>query len=292
VDTEAPSTVKARLVEEGRYQPALKLKTLQRSRGLKESGLLQDGQRIKDLFDDEGEAIKPLAGEVVREVPLQWRARRRGGGLFCARDEDGRSGGTRLLTVEDVGAVEEELMMLSRDIIEEWDKRQTQTSLDMAAFAALGEKFDWGADHGRVVERGVTATVAVEHTGKMKELLQNLLGEMPVAQAEKFNVNTMLQGYASFLKYRTQETDSMLIKDHDIYQAWYKKFFDSEIHANFSKLFQNIQIQTASEVTSPVFYIDNTNPGDGGDGWVDNSEPLWEGEISRASEFQKGDPSW
>ena len=206
--------------------------------------------KIKDLFDDEGESIKPLAGEIVMEVPLQWRARQRGGGLFCARDEDGRSGGTRFLTVEDAETVEEELQDLAKDILEELDKRQVQTNLDKAAFAALGEKFDWGADHRRVVEQGVGASVDIEHTVKMKKLLEDVLQELPEAQAERFDVNELLHGYSSFLKYRTKVADSMMVKDHEIYKDWYGKLVDeSESHTTFSKMFQNIQIRTASEVT-------------------------------------------
>ena len=32
--------------------------------------------KVRDLFDEEGKSLVPLAGEVFIEVPLAWRARR------------------------------------------------------------------------------------------------------------------------------------------------------------------------------------------------------------------------
>ena len=57
--------------------------------------LLAKGDKIKDLFNEEGESIIPLAGEVQMEVPLVWSQR-------CGRgvgegELDGRGGATRHL---------------------------------------------------------------------------------------------------------------------------------------------------------------------------------------------------
>ena len=34
------------------------------------------GGEIRDLIDEEGKSLVPLAGEAIMEVPLAWRARR------------------------------------------------------------------------------------------------------------------------------------------------------------------------------------------------------------------------
>ncbi len=106
---EAPSKVKERLEQEGLYRPVLKLGTvLRKGEALRDMGVLKEGQKVKELFGDDGEMIVPLSGKVLMEVPLVWRARRRGSGLFTLGD-DGRSGATRLLTDDDVQGIEEGL---------------------------------------------------------------------------------------------------------------------------------------------------------------------------------------
>ena len=35
-----------------------------------------DWGKIRDLFDEEGKSLVPLAGEGIIEVPLAWRSRR------------------------------------------------------------------------------------------------------------------------------------------------------------------------------------------------------------------------
>jgi hypothetical protein len=222
--TEAPAAVKERLVQEGRYRPVVSLSCARKSRVRGETDILKDGQKMKDLFDEDGESVVPLAGEVSMEVPLLWRARRLGRGLYQGQGgEDGRSSGTRFLTEEDVARVEEELQELAGDIVTEWERRQTQTELEKAAFAALAEKFNWGKDSGRVEDEGVKAVVAIGHTRKMEELLRNLVEQLPEAQAERFNdVDSMLEGFSSYLKYKTMKTESMQLGDHEIYKDWYK----------------------------------------------------------------------
>jgi hypothetical protein len=84
---------------------------------LRDKGILKQGQQARDLFDDDGGNTVALAGQVSMEVPLRWRARK--GRLFNPEQEDGRSGGTRFLTVGDVQKVEKELEELSGSILEE-----------------------------------------------------------------------------------------------------------------------------------------------------------------------------
>ena len=97
-------------------------------------GKLEDGQTVYDLFDDEGKTIVALAGEIPMEVPKGWRAKREcasqsqqsqsepGGSGDGDGDLDGRSGGTRPFTEEDLRDVEEELMTLVQDNSEHWSE--------------------------------------------------------------------------------------------------------------------------------------------------------------------------
>ena len=80
----------------------------------------------------------------------------------------------------------------------------------------------------------------------MKKLLSAVLMELPKRQAEKFHADLMLEGYTSYLKYLAQEKASVMVSDHEVYEAWYKKFSQlSESHSQFSKFFQNLQIRSA-----------------------------------------------
>ena len=220
---ESPLKVKERLVSEGRYRPAVSQACVRGNRVRKDTDLLKDGRTIKDLFDEEGESVVSLAGDVLMEVPLMWRARRaRGQGLFNvdANEEDGRSGATRYMTEEDISKVEEELEALAKDIVETSLERQTQTSMETAVYAAIGRQFDWGMDRNNVEENGVKAVVGIQHTNKMKQLLRNVVTELSELQAEKFeDIDLMLEGYDSFLKFSTKEKASMQVDEHDIYKA-------------------------------------------------------------------------
>jgi hypothetical protein len=219
---EPPAVVKERLVKEGIYKPKVSEACARGNRVRKDTELLKEGEKVKDLFDEEGESVMPLAGEVAMSVPLVWRARR-GRGLHGGDEEDGRSGATKNLTEEDVARVEEELQELARDIVETWLERQQQTSMEKAASAAFAAKFDWGDDRARVEDEGASARVGVQHTMKMRELLTQVVEELPELQAAKFeDVDLMLDGFSSFLKYRTKEKASMQVEDHEIFQSWFK----------------------------------------------------------------------
>ena len=123
---------------------------------------------------------------------------------------------------------------MAKDIVEEWDKRQQQTNLEKATYTCFAETFDWGEDRILVETEGVRAVVSLRHTRKMKKLLDNLITFLPEVQAQYFNVDLMLEGYSSFLKYRSKEIALMLASEHvrddarddmmdDVtYEAWYK----------------------------------------------------------------------
>ena len=223
---EAPAKVKEKLVEEGKFVPVVPKGSAQASRhqrvgervNLQEAGLLEEGGCISDLYNEEGESVKPLAGEAILEVPQDWRRTRRG--LFSA--SDGRGGDTRQLTDKDVEMVEETLEGLAKNIEEKWEQRMQQTELEKASFAAFSKVFDWEEDHGKVTQEGVEAQVSMQSALKMRNLLTNLLDALPANYVEKFTVIEVLDGYASYLKYCTKELDTMHQGEHELYKSWFK----------------------------------------------------------------------
>ena len=102
---EAPVKIKDRLVVDGIYRPAVSEACARGNRVRRNTNLVPEGGKIKDLFNEEGESIKPLAGEVLMEVPLVWRLQRGKGAP--AEDRNGRGGEVRYLTEEDVKSVED-----------------------------------------------------------------------------------------------------------------------------------------------------------------------------------------
>ena len=72
---EAPKTVLDRLVRNGLYRPAVSKASALQNRLRRETNMVTKEQ-IKDLFGEENEAVRRLAGEVQMEVPLVWRLRR------------------------------------------------------------------------------------------------------------------------------------------------------------------------------------------------------------------------
>ena len=230
---EAPVLVKERLVEKGVYQPKVTEAQARGSKVRQEANLLREGKRIKDLFNEEGESVVHLAGEASMEVPLAWRARRGQG----VGEEDGRGGGGGgQLTQADVRSAEKELQGIAKDIIEEWDKRQQQSSLEQAAYAAFGETYDWGEDEEKVQAEGERAVVNPRHVRRMRELLGAIVSILPEVQVQYFDLDLMLEGYLAFMKYRTKEIASMFDgevdvgrvdvredrMDHVMYEGWYK----------------------------------------------------------------------
>ena len=212
---EAPSKVVELLVEEARYRPKV---TLPQARA---NPVQAEGEKAKDLFNEDGEAVRALAGEAILEVPLVWRARR---GLYNgALGEDGRSGATRHLTEGDVREVVEELQSMAGDIVEAWEERQQQTSLDKASYAAFTEKFNWGEDQLKVEAEGMEAVVGMENTVKMRRKLEEVVGELGELQADKFDdIDSILEGYGSYMKFKTREEEERMVEEHETYEAWFK----------------------------------------------------------------------
>ena len=118
---------------------------------------------------------------------------------------------------------------------------------------------------------GVEAVLGLHHARRMKVLLEDVICRLSEVQEEKFDCDLMLEGFSCYLKYKTKEQamGGGLGADHEIYEAWHKvtrcfikclNFWfqefsgTSESHKHFSLLFQNIQIQTSSEVCCFIVY--------------------------------------
>lgn len=103
---EAPSEIKRRVVEEGKYVPKIKEKNVVKKQDeLRAAGLLRENQNLKDLFEDE-EPIITLAGEVIFEEEI---------------------------TEEEVELIERELSKYAKGIFDEskqtWRKQQVYFSM-------------------------------------------------------------------------------------------------------------------------------------------------------------------
>ena len=77
----------------------------------------------------------------------------------------------------------------------------------------------------QVQDEGVNAEVdGVEHLVKLKKLLVNLVDELLDQQSDKFeDIDMMLEGYSSYIKFKTKESTSMLHQgEHKVYALWFK----------------------------------------------------------------------
>ena len=99
---EAPAVMIKRLVEERLYRPKIFQRNVRSYRDLEEAGLLADDEKISDLFLDDGEPVKPLAGEVIMEE----------------------------ITWEEVEQVEKELKQVSKKLLDTWKEKQKHVDLD------------------------------------------------------------------------------------------------------------------------------------------------------------------
>lgn len=230
---EAPSKIVARLRDEGRYEPKLrKTDVVKRQQEMRESGLLQEGQTIADLFDDEEQQV-PLAGELIMEEET---------------------------TADMIKQVEAELVGYSKDIYNEWMKRHIQTDLEAAASALLGAEVfadvnidnedAWDSDED---EDGADKADWSTKKKRHFKLLKNLIKQLPERQATRYDPVTIFPGLECWLGYIKNRLDVEDKPGEDIiYQDWFKLFVSHEesLESNvaFSKLFQNVQIRSSSEV--------------------------------------------
>ena len=72
-------------------------------------------------------------------------------------------------------------------------------------YTTLSKEFEWGNNKENMEDKGVTALVEVQHSRLMKRLLRSVANELLEQDAGKFeDVDLMLDGYGSFLKYSTR----------------------------------------------------------------------------------------
>ena len=228
---EAPATIVKRLIEEGKYEPKLKMKNLiRKQQELKDAGLLSEEETLKDLFREDVQVI-PLSGEVITEEET---------------------------TREMVKKVEKELVTYAIDITAEWKKRHIQTPLEKAASAVFTKEIFEVKENTREIEdketgddEEIVEDLSPDREKRLKGL-KHLLKQMPEHQAARFDITLLFPGYESWLAYFREciEADKSSSED-EVYKNWFRMYVQQEdaIESNvlFSKLFQNIQIRSSSE---------------------------------------------
>ena len=71
--------------------------------------------------------------------------------MFSQSQQSGQEQGDgRTFTEVDLADIEDTLMELAANVMDEWESRQQQTTLELAAFAAFSKDFDWGRDKSKV----------------------------------------------------------------------------------------------------------------------------------------------
>ena len=223
------------------YRPKIFYKNVMRKGAeLREAGLLEEHQQVEDLFAQD-EMVKALAGEIPVEVPLPGRPRRTGGRLFedPNNDDDGRAGVGRKITEAEVEEVEKELEELCGSIVSEWNQRMVQSPLAKATCEALGKPL-------KLEEEGRA------YVAKMRQLLSNVLDQLPSHISERYDMSMLLSGYDSFMNvFRALEEEFL---PHEVYHQWHKdnvSVEDSkESNIHFADFFECLQVRSSSEVSN------------------------------------------
>ena len=213
---EAPLKTVLRMVEEGIYRPKIFRSNVRSYKDLEEAALIEEDEKIEDLFRDDGEPVKPLAGEIAMEE----------------------------LTWEDVREVEVELQEAVGELLKVWKEKQQLTKLDIAVNKAFGSFHDEVPGSGNGVQ---------EH---MKKLIHDIAVELPRSYTDQLNAHEVYIGFNSFNRFwRTeQERADCVLQCDDIYRMWYEKSQEEDIEENFEKcvqafmhLFENVQVRSVSE---------------------------------------------
>ena len=179
------------------------------------------------MFNEENEALEPIAGNVPLEIPRGLhRSRRRNrsrsqtpdprgtrrnrsrsgtpDSLFSQplepdsdSDSEALLGDGRRMTQQDVVKIERTLTKLSAHVMKGWNERQVQTELEKAASAAFSEVFDWGPDQDMVEQYGEQAQVdVVLHMDRLVRLLNDVVAQLPPDQSTRFEATTgFVDGY-------------------------------------------------------------------------------------------------
>lgn len=90
-------------------------------------------------------------------------------------------------------------------------------------------------------------------------LLKNLIKELPSYQADRFDAISIFPGLESWLAYYKDALEErQTVPQNVLYEEWFKLHVvredAPECNILFSKLFQNMQIRSSSEVRIKVFF--------------------------------------
>ena len=220
---ESPKVILDRLKTEGKYVPKLKREqVICRQEEMRDSGLLADGKAWYELFEYE-EQVVPLAGEVIMEKET---------------------------TDKIVESVEKELQGYARSVLEEFQKRLIQPPLQTAASSLFSDD----SEDQTIMDPEETEPELWSKEKKVRyEKLENLVQLLPNRQSQKFSPALIFGGLESYLLFSKQQREEDEGAQEDkIYRDWFKKNVKCENALEssilFSKLFQNLQIRSTSEV--------------------------------------------
>ena len=176
-----------RLLLESRFEPKLLEKNVtKKGKELKEACLLEKGEKISSLFEDD-EQVKALAGEAYMKE----------------------------ITEDKITVVEAQLSKLADTVLKDWRRRQTQSELEKAASDLL---FHVELNEGEGV------TVDDEHyvnSGQILTKLSRLIKALPQSQRDKFDEAEILPGLYSYLQYWK---DLKSVPQNEVYSSWYKRY--------------------------------------------------------------------
>ena len=177
IDAEAPVKTLERLLKDSTYKPKVILKNVVRKGAeLRGAGLLEPGAKVSSLFEN-SHMVKPLAGEVLMQVPRAGRKRRAAGRTYCSTDDEEMEDDSRKLTKEDVKVEEQLLQKLSKSILDEWNLRMVQSPLAAATCEVLGK-----------VPSKEVMDAKLHFVDFMEDNLGLLLSRLPNFVSERFEV--------------------------------------------------------------------------------------------------------
>ena len=179
---EAPKRILDKLKDEGIYEPKLtESQVVKRQAEMRSTGLLQEGEKVADLFK-ENEQVVPLAGQIVIEEEV---------------------------TEEKVKQVEITLSNYAKTIHEEWMKRHIQDPLEARASSLLGEEA-----LKKDIEMGSEAFEDDEESDDWSRekkqrfrKLKNLLELRPDHISRRFDPSVVFPGLESWLRFLKEKVE-------------------------------------------------------------------------------------
>ena len=205
---EEPRTIVETLLSGSRFEPKLLEKNVTRKgQELREAGLLEEGEKVSSLFDNDKQ-IKSLAGEAyMKEIDNA-----------------------------ELKSVEKELSKLAETISKDWKRRQTQSKLEEAASEVLGQE-----PPDVNIENDDSNTEMMEKlTNLIDELPQHQKDKF-----DPVEILPGLLGYKQFTRdlQGVPENDNY----STWYKKFVKPHNSKECNIKLSKLFENLQVRSSSE---------------------------------------------